>query len=141
MTLKDELIQAIQNEANQFDMGGFCLATMDANTGVELPPSCDTALCMAGWIMALRQEKAKELITEELVKIDGVGIKYISAVCDYATIAGQIWEEELGERCRLDFYGKYAPTTLDELDRRDALDHIQGQSVIWPLLPAFHNKY
>lgn len=113
MTLKDELITAIQNEDLNFDMSHF------KEIGKEL--STHTALCMGGHIMALRPERAK-VLREELRMSS-------------AKTAARIWQEEMNEPCTLDFFareGQIYSRHLKDITRAEAVEHILGTSLIWP---------
>ena len=90
MTLKDELIKAIE-ETDHFDMREWMVEGVDAEV-----PSCDTASCMAGFIVGLRPELAiKHGYNHEWYMFD----KRVRP----DAVARKIWEEEMGEPCRLDF--------------------------------------
>ena len=109
MGLKEELIAAIENEKNHFDMSSFVLHGTE-----ELPVTCETACCMAGWICALRPEKSLAM-----------GDKSI----EYR--AHTIWHSE-GYDYDLDFYadGHYN-SDLEEISRKDVLEYIRNGE--WPI--------
>ncbi len=124
MTLKDELIAAIQNEQLHFDMGAWALdIDEDAPDLTPAQVTCGTALCMAGHICALRPELAK-------------AHPQAAKSWLFDAVAASIWQAEMGEECRLDFMMDQLPDNRTvPLTRGDAVRHIQGEHPEWPLLP------
>jgi hypothetical protein len=133
-SFQQELIDAILNEDNKFDMGEFKSGSLLTTA------TCNTARCMAGHIEALRPKRAKELAKE-------LGLRTNDGMCSsiHSDIAGTIWKEETGQECRLDFFGnerhgdmKYAREGgvrfLDDMTREETVAHIQGKNPEWPLL-------
>ena len=121
-TLKDELIAAIQNEDNRFDMSRF--------TTNDRRATCKTACCMAGHIEALRPELAKKFLLEH----SDLHLQGHSSI-DHEGLAAAIWEHEMGEKCRLDFFAyKFkGEAYLEDITRKQAIAHIKGKSRNWPL--------
>lgn len=124
---KEELIASIQNENRHFDMGTW---TTD-NTKVA---TCGTACCMAGHIEALRPKLAKKLAP----KFTDTELGYI----DHEQLAEEIWAEETGYECRLDFCALHHPSDqgydsqtgwMKAITRKEAIAHIRG-SKRWPQL-------
>jgi hypothetical protein len=123
--LETELIAAIQNEELYFGMEVF----FRPGTPKE-NETCHTASCMAGHILALRPEQSKR-IRRELE--DGDPDDY---ACP-SRVASTVWERELGEPCRLDFYGykhKHKSYEMRDITRREAVLHILGDNPEWPQL-------
>jgi len=117
MSLKNELVKAIQDESNHFDMETFVVE----GTEKELP-SCKTAACMAGWICALRPDRVSQLKKNHYSEEWGF---------EFLDIAHKIWDEE-GDGSHLDFYGDYHETgDLSEITREEAIYHIQNNGN-WP---------
>lgn len=112
MSLKDELITAIINEQNHFDMSCF----VKEGTENEIP-SCNTASCIAGWIMALRPDKTTKILERN-------GVLYEDS--EPADIAKEIWSEEEPDCAALDFYGEKCSTYLENISREEAIYHIQN---------------
>lgn len=139
--LKQELIEAIQNEELQFNMSTWKVGWHNA---IGTPATCNTASCMAGHIEALRPKLAKKLASKYISTYiyHGDIIKEI----DHAALANEIWETETGEKCQLDFIGnRFNEKKKDEdwsycadlnsVTRKEAIAHIRGRSKKWPLLP------
>jgi hypothetical protein len=131
-TLKDELIAAIANEANRFDMSMWLLAPTFDYTATA---TCGTASCMAGHIEALRPELATQLAPKCMYG-------HAHAILDHEKLAREIWRREMGEECRLDFLGNECTgiegddytQALEEITREEAIAHIQGVCAHWPQL-------
>src|SRR5690606_2293203 len=127
--LKKELIQAIQNEDNYFDMSTW---KNKRSKSAATPATCRTASCMAGHIEALRPKLAKKLApmcTDQVYR-----------VLNHEHLAVTIWEIETGQECRLDFHGLayFGVCGLDEISRKEAIAHIKGRNRKWPLLSKVH---
>lgn len=133
--LKQELIEAIQNEELHFGMRQWKIGR---HNRYATPATCNTASCMAGHIEALRPELAKKLApkhtsTYVLAHTDHKDL-------DHEALAQEIWELETDTKCRLDFCGlnydnTYGDSDLDQITRKEAIAHIKGRSKKWPLLP------
>lgn len=123
MTLKDELIAAIQNEENNFHMNYF---VKQGTEHVKIPESCKTASCMAGHIVALRKDLAAKFLPNCMYAF--------TKTVDYCTLANKIWETEMNEKCTLDFMGYNLDVySLDDITRQQAIDHINDTGD-WPRL-------
>lgn len=126
MTLKDELIAAIQNESNYFNMCFWC--DPSKTQVMDVANACNTPSCMAGWICALRPNAAQEIWAED------------PETLTVGRVAARIWEQELGEPCKLDFYALHCigadgnEKEIEEISRKETIDHINGQCEHWPQL-------
>ncbi len=119
---KEELIASIQNEKRHFDMASF--TTMDYDYEATYPANCKTASCMAGHIEALRPRLAKKLSKEI----------FPEGEIQHDWLAAEIWKQETGQKCRLDFFARNAEPTIFQITREEAVAHIKGRSKKWPLL-------
>lgn len=116
MTLKDELLEQVRT-APQFDM-----STWIVDECADHVPTCDTAGCMAGFLAALRPERAVALGWGDGSLPDEVATK--------------IWEEEMG-KCYLDFMGADHPALeLGGITREDVIAHIEAGDGSWPGVEA-----
>lgn len=123
--LHADLIAAIRNEANAFDMRWYTTIHRDRPGARRIldVATCDTALCMAGHLEAIRPELTAELAPRYTHDLD----------VSHAMLASAIYERATGERCPLDFYGDNTTKDLRELTREDAVLHILGEHDAWPL--------
>lgn len=116
-SLKDRLITALENEELHFNMEHF-FTTWDVPA-----PTCGTASCMAGHIIALTKP---DIIPNE-IHVDS------NTARNTAEFAAKTWKEVSGEPCLLDFYGeRYRAKDLKEITREDAIAHIRGEHPEWP---------
>lgn len=126
--LHADLVEAIRNEANAFDMRYYTTTQRDFQPAIARVPeavaTCDTALCMAGHLEAVRPELAAELAPN---------YSYAGGHVSHSQLASAIYERVTGERCPLDFYGINTTKDLDNLTREDAVLHILGEHDAWPL--------
>ena len=140
-----ELVQALQNEDLQFDMGYYCVKGKEGE-----PPSCETALCMAGHIVGtLRPAMAKAFAKLDPVRFivksgryDVNGNYELFESYNYQKLALAIYEAETGQSCTLDFLGHYREgkpswkySDLETVPRAKAIAHVRGNSVAWPRIP------
>jgi hypothetical protein len=72
-------------------------------------PTCGTALCFAGHIVAARRNRAKELVEK------GSPFAYEYGDPSYPMLARQIWFEETGQACTLSFGVLDTPTSKREV--------------------------
>ena len=119
--MNQDLIDSIQDEENKFGMENFATCTSDKI------PTCKTASCMAGHIVAQHRKLAKHLIEENRDK-------YFFCDIEYDILANDIWELVTGKPCRLDFFGLNNKKSLPKITRKEAIAHIRGTSKTWPLI-------
>lgn len=118
-----EIIASIQNEKRTFQMERF----VTGNQGADVA-TCKTACCMAGHIEALRRPLAKRLAKQ------GGKFGELGDYLCHDDIAAEIYRRETGKECPLDFMGSRTMADLDDLTREDAVNHIKGVNLDWPLL-------
>lgn len=132
--LEQDLINAIENEQNHFNMASWS-TDPDACEAHRLI-TCDTANCMAGHIVALRPKLAIKLAPAHTVAYGSPAGKFHIR---YDRLAAAIWKKETGEDCRLDFFAGKANEyemdleSIEDLTREDAVKHIRGEHPHWPL--------
>lgn len=128
--LLDDLAQAIRTEdaRGHFGMAFFVAPDTpglrehyDAPGRRPLPlPSCDTARCIAGHLLAIRPGLAQALR---------------EPYDDYTGLAARVYRAETGESsCPLDFFGDNSPKPLYHITADEAIAHLYGESEDWPLL-------
>lgn len=125
-----ELCARIANERTTFRMDRFVKDQASDNV-----PTCKTARCMAGHIVALRSKLARALVAlhpetygQEAENQRG----YCSFGLKFDKLAAAIYQIETGKPCKLDFWGENCTTALDRVSKAQAIAHIKGTSADWP---------
>lgn len=126
-----ELVARIANERTKFLMSRF----VKDSSAVNSVPTCGTARCMAGHIVALRPKLAKALVALHPEKYGHKADNqrgFSSPGLKFDNLASAIYQIETGKTCKLDFWGKNCSTNLDLVSKSEAIAHIKGTSAKWP---------